>query len=216
MLLKAAHPNAVVGVPALKLTKGGIQTNASHLESSFPEDHTPFSFTAWPDALPPKPDGYVVCAIDYMDGIGGVDCATLFKRWLEDCKAGRRPWTKYLIWRAKSYSVRNDWQPADADDHFDHIHESVRTDWIAKSIGRYNPFVDRRRLPEDDMRLIIAQETGDTKVYVGNGVTRRHIATRDDLENLQHWLKKRGYTPDEVEVKDFKPGTLEGVLGKLV
>ncbi|MDG4821758.1 hypothetical protein O7635_07820 [Asanoa sp. WMMD1127] len=211
VLLKAAHPHTVVGSPALTRTQGGIQTDDSHLHASPPLDHTPYSADAWPDPLP----GYVVCAIDYMDNTGGLDCGALFTRWLADCKAGRRPWTKYLIWQGKSYSVRNDWVAQDADGHFDHIHESVRTDWIEKSIGSYNPF-GAARLPEDDMRLIIAKEKGDARVYVGNGVTRRHIANQNDLSNLQHWLKKRGYTADEIEVHEFNPGTLDGVLGALL
>ncbi|GIF62386.1 hypothetical protein Ais01nite_04210 [Asanoa ishikariensis] len=165
VLLKAAHPGTVVGVPVLKLTMGGIQADKTHLEAATPKDHTPYSTDPWPDPLPATPGGYVVCAIDYMDGTGGLDCGALFPRWLEDCKAGRRPWTKYLIWEGKSYGFRTDWEPHDASGHFDHIHESVRTDWIARSIDGYNPFVESRQLPEGDLTHIKAQESGDPKLY---------------------------------------------------
>ncbi|WP_089244406.1 hypothetical protein [Asanoa hainanensis] len=150
----------MVGVPVLTLTMGGIQCDAAHLEAATPKDHTPYSTDQWPDPLPKRPGGYVVCAIDYMDDTGGLDCDALFPRWIEDCKAGRRPWTKYLIWQGKSYGVRTDWKPFDAAGHFDHIHESVRTDWIAKSIGSYNPFADSLRLREDEVRVLLAQEMG--------------------------------------------------------
>lgn len=142
--LRAAYPGAVVGRSVYPtMVKGGIQTNDAHLMAATPEDHTPFPARPWPVPLPPKPAGYVVCAIDYMDSDGGLDCARLFERLLALAKAGRRPWTKYLNWRGERYDVRNDWKPVPVDGHFDHVHESVRSDWIDRSIADYpDPFVE--------------------------------------------------------------------------
>lgn len=107
-----------------------------HLAIDHPEDHAPFSQTAWPVPLP----GYVVCALDIMDRPDlGLDCDAIFAYTLAEARAGRMPWLKYLIWQAKIYDVRNQWKPQTSHGHFDHIHESVRSDWIDKSIGSWSP-----------------------------------------------------------------------------
>lgn len=67
-----------------------------------------------------------------------------------------------------------------------------------------------------DMKLIIAREKTDARVFVGNGVVRRHLETMEDVENLQYWMKQRGYTDAEVKMQTFNDGTLAGVLGVLV
>lgn len=61
----------------------------------------------------------------------------------------------------------------------------------------------------EDM-LVLGQEKGDSKVWVGNGVTRRHVRTPAELENVQWWMGQQGHRN---EVNEFRAGTLEGVLG---
>lgn len=61
----------------------------------------------------------------------------------------------------------------------------------------------------EDM-LILAQEKGNPKVYVGNGVTRRHVRNPTELANLQHWMAQTGH---DRTVHQFNVGTLDQVLG---
>lgn len=166
--IQAAVPGATIYV---------LGAEQSHLQVPFPQDHAPFSFTPWDGPLP----GYVVCAVDYMhDPDGGLDCETLFQRWLADCKAGRRPWTKYLIWKAKLYDVRNDWEPQANSDHFDHIHESTRSDYADASIGDYHPLGD-----EDDMYT-----DEDRKLAEGQYWMLKHL-----LENIRTHDAAGKHTP---------------------
>lgn len=61
----------------------------------------------------------------------------------------------------------------------------------------------------DDM-LMLAQEIGNPKVFVGNGVTRRHVRSESELKDLQYWMGVAGHS---TKVEQFKVGTLDGVLG---
>lgn len=141
--LRVAFPQAVVGSTHLTLVHGGIQTNDAHLLASPPEDHTPYPANPWPVPLPPKPSGYVVCANDYMHGVGGLDCNKLFPLLLEYARSGHRPWCKYLNWRGQRYDIRNGWSPVDVAGHFDHIHESTRSDYVEFDIRGYpDPFLE--------------------------------------------------------------------------
>ncbi len=105
----------------------GTIGNDDHLKASFPEDHTPFSYTEWPVAI----GEYVVCAIDLADG-------PWMDRMLADAEAGRAPWIKYLNFRGGNYSIRNGWARRSSSDP--HGHVSIRSDWWRLSIGAYNPF----------------------------------------------------------------------------
>lgn len=110
--------------------------NEAHYQASTPQDHTPFSVTGWPTTSPYP----YVFATDIMHRPDlGVDCNVLFKYWLTEAKAGHTPWRKYIIWQAKLYDVRNNWNPQGNSGHFDHIHLSDRTDWVNRSIGDWDP-----------------------------------------------------------------------------
>jgi hypothetical protein len=53
-----------------------------------------------------------------------------------------------------------------------------------------------RNTQEDTVRnLILAQEKGGTKTWVGNGMTRRHVADPKELEGLQYWIGQAGGDP---------------------
>jgi len=135
----------------------------SHLQATFPEDHCPFSKTAWPDPLP----GYVVCALDLKNEKGLADAL------LRDAKAGRAPWIKYLNFGFQQYHIKRGWEPVANDDG--HLHISIRTDWIDRSIGDYDPLAE-----EDDMAgegpailAMILEGTSPTGVDTsGGGVPR--------------------------------------------
>jgi hypothetical protein len=88
----------------------GWYADESHYQTNFPEDHTPFSVTGWPEADPP----WWVCATDVMHRPDlGVDCGVLVPYWLAEARAERMPWLKYLIWQAQMYDVRNEWEPVE-------------------------------------------------------------------------------------------------------
>lgn len=43
--------------------------------------------------------------------------------------------------------------------------------------------------------LILAREKGGTAVWVGDGITRRHIADTTELQGLQYWISVKGGDP---------------------
>jgi hypothetical protein len=99
--------------------------NEAHLQAAFPEDHTPFSATAWPVPLP----GYVVCAIDLVNN------GWLGPRLLADAKSGAAPWVKYLNYGGHHYDPGNGWVPTPSGDQ--HLHISIRTTWIDQPVAAY-------------------------------------------------------------------------------
>ncbi|HYQ66662.1 glycoside hydrolase family 25 protein [Actinophytocola sp.] len=49
---------------------------------------------------------------------------------------------------------------------------------------------------EDPMKnLILALEAGSPRVWVGDGLTRRHVEDEKELEGLQYWIAQRGGDP---------------------
>lgn len=119
------------GVPVL-----GTIGNEDHLQAPTPEDHTPFSATAWPIKLP----DYVVTAGDFGDGPHS-------DRLLADARAGRLPWAKYFNFRRVNYSVRRNWEGRSNSDS--HLHVSIKSDHTYVSLGGYNPFTGQQA--EDDV-----------------------------------------------------------------
>jgi hypothetical protein len=77
---------------------------------------------------------------------------------------------------------------------------------------------------EEDVKpfqnLMLAREAKDKPgtswphVYVGDGIIRRHVASEEDLENLQYRIQQAGGNATVAE--GWEPGTLAGVLGVLV
>lgn len=143
----------------------GWYANEAHYQANPPQDHTPYSATGWPL---PSPQWYVF-ATDVMHRPDlGVDCNVLFPYWLAEAKAGRTPWVKYLIWQAKLYDVRNNWAPQANSGHFDHIHISVRTDWVNKGLGAWSltPGGDDDMTPEEHNLLEAAAWRLDALTYM--------------------------------------------------
>lgn len=151
--------------------------NEDHLQSNNPEDHTPYSYTAWPIPLP----GYIVCAID---GAQGKWCDRL----LAAAKDGRAPWVKYMNFRNVHYNIKNGWSPEYSSDY--HGHVSIRTDHI-NTRDIYNPFTDTTPTGEIDM-LYLAQVHGSQAVWKGNGIDSTFVADPATLDVLQangaRWL----------------------------
>jgi hypothetical protein len=125
--LKAKFPRAASGF--------GWYANDAHYAAVPAGDHTPYSSDAWP--VTPNPQ-WVVFATDVMHHPElGVDCRILGPYWLAEAKAGRMPWLKYLIWDGHLYDVRHQWAQQAADDHYDHVHLSARTDAQHTSLGSW-------------------------------------------------------------------------------
>lgn len=109
----------------------GTIGNEAHLTSGFPEDHTPFSVTAWPVPLP----RYVVTAIDLgdVDGLGWAILAM--------ARRGKLPWLKYMNVQNRHYVYSDGfteyWPNGDA-----HIHLSVFSDDLDTSIEPFDPWED--------------------------------------------------------------------------
>lgn len=107
----------------------GTIGDEGHLQAGFPEDHTPFSFTAWPVPLP----GYYVCAIDLAD-VRGLGVAIL-----AGARSGSYPWLKYMNFAGRNYSFADGFQAGSPNsDH--HIHLSVFSDDLDTSIGLFDPW----------------------------------------------------------------------------
>lgn len=126
----------------------------AHYQANFPEDHTPYSYTGWPE---PNPQWWV-CATDIMHRPDlGVDCKAIFAHLLESAKAGLTPWLKYIIWQARLYHISNEWRPQANSGHFDHIHISTRTDHLEASLNGWSPIPGGA----DDMTPEQAQQLKD-------------------------------------------------------
>lgn len=139
----------------------GFYADASHYEADYPEDHTPYSADGWP-----LPDPHwVVFATDLMSAAMGGTANTqiVFDHLLASAKDGTAPWIKYLIWDGRIYDVRHGWVPQPADDHYDHIHVSARTDYQHASLGTWSPWPtgSDATTEEDDMTPEQAAQLAD-------------------------------------------------------
>ena len=102
----------------------GTIGNTAHLTSNRPQDHTPFSSTAWPDPLP----GDIVCAIDLADAAGVAEAI------LAGAREGNMPWLKYANLNGRNYHCRDGFEKStDSDD--EHIHLSIRTDHLDTALA---------------------------------------------------------------------------------
>lgn len=52
--------------------------------------------------------------------------------------------------------------------------------------------------------LILARERGGPRVYVGDGLTRRHVADEAELTGLQWWIEQKGGDPTVHEFDDLR------------
>lgn len=58
---------------------------------------------------------------------------------------------------------------------------------------------------EDNVKnLILAREAGGPRVYVGDGVARRHVADETELAGLQYWIGQKGGDPTVQEFADLR------------
>lgn len=151
----------------------GWYADEAHYTADPPLDHTPYSVDGWPLADP----HWYVCATDIMvTAVGGLDAAqAIFDRLLASARDGSAPWLKYLIWQGKNYDVRNGWASADADNHYDHIHVSTRTDYLAASLGGWSliPEVTMLRYLFVNFPDLTSTMPGYGRVHATDGVRYR-------------------------------------------
>lgn len=57
---------------------------------------------------------------------------------------------------------------------------------------------------EDMKNLILAREQGGAKIWVGNGITRRHVADPNELDGLKFWIQQKGGDPTVHEFADLR------------
>jgi hypothetical protein len=119
------------GWPGSKL---GTIGDEEHLQAEVPQDHCPFSHTGWPI---PNEYPYVLALDVTHDPDHGLNVGPLADYWIQQAKAGKTPWVKYINWEGLQWDVRRNWVPVTIGGHFDHAHLSVRTDWTHKDIGSF-------------------------------------------------------------------------------
>lgn len=158
----------------------------NHLTSNYPQDHTPFSYTGWPTYNPyPR-----VCAFDTSHQPSrGFDCDVIVPYWVAEAKAGRMPWVKYFIYKERRYDVRNNWSPVSAVGHLTHVHTSVRTDWVDRSIGTWSPVSQPERTP-DVPQLFTYGDDPAPSVWISWGGVVREIVPNDSA--YQDYLRVYG------------------------
>lgn len=100
----------------------GVIGNTAHLTSNNPQDHTPFSYTAWPLPLP----GYIVTACDIEQGAWA-------DKFIDETRRGLHPWVKYINHKYKQYNFKNGYNVYDNSDY--HCHVSCRTDHLNTHIN---------------------------------------------------------------------------------
>jgi hypothetical protein len=170
--MKAAYPSGA--------NQFGWYSNDAHYRADPPLDHTPYSADAWPN---PNPRWWVFATDVMVTAVGGVDEAqNLFDYWLAEAKAGRAPWMKYMIWKATNYDVRNGWNDAPDDDHFDHIHISARTDYQHHSLGSWSVVPEEDDVSADDVIV------GESQLY--NQAAERSTPTGRNFANWAYKLQR--------------------------
>ena len=70
----------------------------------------------------------------------------------------------------------------------------------------YDAFMGAHNLTEmDDMQnLVLGSEKGTPRVWVGNGLTRRHIEDETELAGLQWWIGQKGGDSTVHEFEDLR------------
>jgi len=92
--------------------------------------------------------------------------------------------------------------------------DSVWPQLIQVAQQAYGQFTGRSNtsatVGDDEVQnLILAQAKGTPDIWVGNGLTRRHVADTTELEGLQWWIGQKGGDPKVVQ--DFEDIRVLGV-----
>lgn len=155
----------------------GTIGNEDHLTASFPEDHTPFSYSAYPVKLP----GWWVTACDIANSKGWGDAI------LRDARAGLLPWLKYMNVAGKHYAWTDGFKQGFANSD-QHIHLSCFSDDLGMSIGGYNPLnppvTTNREVPTMNGKIVKGEPAQCVPVPVVTG-RKRIFSLGADLGNAK-------------------------------
>lgn len=106
--------------------------------------------------------------------------------WLFAHVIGTRPTSKTLVPHHYWYAT------ACAGPYMDSIFDRVVTE--AQLV--YDAFTGTHKLEDSNVKnLILAQHKGETAVWVGDGLLRRHVQDPTELEGLQWWIGQKGGDP---------------------
>lgn len=188
----------------------GTLGNETHLTKPIPEDHTPFSATAWPVKLP----GYVVCAID-------LENVRLLGAKIEaQARAGRLPWLKYMNHSGRNISFKSA-TPVTSTSRDEHVHLSIRTDWIGRSIGRFNPWStintqgELMAVSDEDADTIAAATLNTTLGRSGPTVGAAVQTTLSEVQKLRAAVADLQARPPVAIDRDTLVSVLTEVIGKV-
>lgn len=190
----------------------GWMANKEHYEASFPQDHTPYSYTGWPAESP----RWWVFATDLMDDPGnGVDLAVVWPVILAEARAGKIPHLKYLIHQAKLYDVRYNWKEQESSGHPHHIHLSFDTNAQFQGLGDWSIGAAMAAVEDNDdykaLRWRIdALERGLDKVAGGPTIGKPFAVnvTLHDLQSKMSALDTRLATIANLLASGAGPGGL--------
>jgi hypothetical protein len=170
----------------------GTIGNTDHLTADPPEDHTPYSDTAWPNRLPLAVlvDGerYWVCAGDFGNekGLGAAI--------LRDARAGLLPWLKYLNVGGMHYTFADGFKQGrpNPDQHI-HLSTFDDPDSLTYDCEGWDPLagIPPRKEAPTMMRFVRVPST--PWVYLTDGNTARWM--QDETER-DYWKKALNMPPE--------------------
>lgn len=169
-----------------KIANLGTIGNENHLNAEPPEDHTPYSDTAWPNRLPlvvaVAGQRYWVCAGDFANDKG------LGAAVLRDARAGLLPWLKYMNVGGMHYTFADGFREGRPNDD-QHIHLSTFSD--AKSLTHvpagWDPLAGIP--PQKGKDMVIVKTAAGRAQYLSDGLTARWL---QDGPERDFWVKALG------------------------
>jgi hypothetical protein len=154
----------------------------------------------------------IVTARDFTHDPGRLDCHSVAERLV----ANRDPRIKYLIWNRYIWSPAGGWRRyTGTNPHTSHLHLSVVASPLCDDTRLWAGFIpvkppEPEPPKESEMRdLIIGKNTNGPDIWVGNGLTRRHVEDEDELKGLRFWITERG---GDATVYDFEDLRVLGVV----
>lgn len=163
----------------------GTLGNADHLTAVPPEDHCPYSDSAWPNRLPlvvpVAGERYWVCAGDYANDRG------LGNAILRDARAGLLPWLKYLNAAGQHYTYADGFKQGSPNTD-QHVHLSTFDDAasLLYDCAGWDPLAGIPPHREAHPMQKMVRAPGSQAVYLTDGITARWM---HDGPEYQYWKK---------------------------
>lgn len=177
----------------------GTIGNDDHLNAEPPEDHCPFSDTAWPNRLPLTTpvagQRYWVCAGDFANE------RAFGAHILRDARAGQLPWLKYMNAAGMHYTFADGFREGrpNTDQHV-HLSTFDDPDSLQHDCTGWDPLAGPP--PREDIPMRLYRDPTNGAVYLSDGISARWL--RDTAE-LQFY--RRTLTVND-NIEDFPAGFL--------